>query len=48
MQNNESENLPDSSGLVEEQSASFPGREDDFRTLFDLTNSLALFAANAA
>ena len=42
------EQLPDSSGSVHEQSASFPGRDDDFKTLFCLTNSLALFAAKAA
>jgi hypothetical protein len=30
------------------QSASFPGSEDDFNTLFVLTNSLAHFAAKAA
>ena len=42
------EQLPDSSGSVDEQSASFPGRDDDFKTLFCLTNSLALFAAKAA
>ena len=40
--------LPDSSGFVAEQSASFPGREEDFRTLFVLTNSLARLAAIAA
>lgn len=40
--------LPDSSGFVDEQSASFPGRDDDFNTLFCRTNSLALFAARAA
>jgi hypothetical protein len=39
---------PDSSGLVEAQSASFPGSEEDFKTLFVLTNSLARLAANAA
>lgn len=40
--------LPASSGFVAEQSASFPGREDDLKTLFCLTNSRALFAARAA
>lgn len=40
--------LPHSSGFVDEQSANFPGREEDFSTLFDLTNSLARFAAMAA
>lgn len=40
--------LPASSGFVEEQSASFPGRDDDLKTLFCRTNSLALFAASAA
>ena len=42
------QNIPDSSGFVDEQSASFPGRDDDLSTLFCLTNSLALFAARAA
>jgi hypothetical protein len=42
------QNVPDSSGLVDEQSASFPGSDDDLNTLFCLTNSLALFAARAA
>lgn len=42
------QNIPDSSGFVVEQSASFPGRDDDLSTLFCLTNSLALFAARAA
>lgn len=41
-------NIPDSSGFVAEQSASFPGRDEDLKTLFCLTNSLALFAARAA
>jgi hypothetical protein len=40
--------IPDSSGFVDEQSASFPGREDERKTLFCLTSSLALFAARAA
>jgi hypothetical protein len=40
--------IPDTSGSVDEQSASFPGSDDDFKTLFDLTNSLALLAAKAA
>jgi len=40
--------IPHSSGSVDEQSASFPGREEDLNTLFCLTNSLALFAARAA
>jgi len=40
--------VPDSSGFVEEQSASFPGRDDDLRTLFCLTSSLARLAARAA
>ena len=39
---------PDSSGFVDAQSASFPGSDEDFKTLFVLTNSLALLAANAA
>ena len=42
------QNLPDSSGFVDEQSANFPGSDDDRKTLFCLTNSLALFAAKAA
>lgn len=40
--------LPDSSGFVDVQSASFPGRDDERKTLFCLTSSLALFAAKAA
>lgn len=40
--------IPDSSGSVDEQSDSFPGSDEDFKTLFDLTNSLALLAAKAA
>lgn len=40
--------IPASSGFVAEQSASFPGRDEDFKTPFCLTNSLALFAARAA
>lgn len=40
--------IPDTSGSVDEQSASFPGSDDDFKTLFDLTSSLALLAAKAA
>lgn len=40
--------IPHSSGFVDEQSASFPGRDEDLKTLFCLTNSLALFAAKAA
>lgn len=40
--------IPESSGFVEEQSASFPGRDEDLKTLFCLTNSLALLAARAA
>lgn len=39
---------PDSAGLEDAQSASFPGSEEDFKTLFVLTNSLARLAANAA
>jgi hypothetical protein len=39
---------PDSSGLLDAQSASFPGSEEDFNTLFVLTNSLARLAAKAA
>ena len=39
---------PDSSGLVDAQSANFPGSEEDFNTLFDLTSSLARLAANEA
>lgn len=42
------QDIPDSSGFVDEQSASFPGREEDRKTLFCLTSSLALFAARAA
>jgi hypothetical protein len=38
----------DSSEFVDSQSASFPGSEDDFKTLFVLTNSLAGFAAKSA
>jgi len=40
--------IPHSSGFEDEQSASFPGRDEDLNTLFCLTNSLALFAARAA
>lgn len=40
--------IPHSSGFLDEQSASFPGRDEDLNTLFSLTNSLALFAARAA
>lgn len=40
--------IPDSSGFVDEQTTSFTGRDEDFKTLFCLTNSLALFAAKAA
>lgn len=43
-----SSNAPDSSGSLDAQSANFPGSEEDFNTLFVLTNSLALLAANAA
>lgn len=40
--------IPDSSGFVDEQSANFPGSDEDLSTPFCLTKSLALFAARAA
>ena len=48
MKTKKAQYIPDSSGVVDEQSANFPGSDEDLSTLFCLTKSLALFAAIAA